>query len=175
MTEPLFRKATPEDAAEIAALVVKTIRESCAPAYRDNKRVIGLWCADKTPANLAGTIGQQGNYTVVAIIDEHIMGVGLLHRYGEIALCYVHPYYQGRGIGKGLLEDMERKARALKIKTLLLKSTLNAVSFYQLHGYVNDGPIEMFLGEIRFQPMRKALTNRLRFKPPSPGISGANV
>jgi len=164
MIRPLFRKATPEDAAEIAALVVKTIHESCAPAYRNNKRVIGLWCADKTPANLADTIGQKGNYTVVAIIDGHIMGVGLLHRYGEIALCYVHPYYQGRGLGKGLLEDMERKARALKIKTLLLKSSLNAVSFYQLHGYVTDGSKEMFLGEILFQPMHKVLTPRLRLK-----------
>ena len=104
-----------------------------------------------------------------------IMGVGLLHRYGEIALCYVHPYYQGYGIGKGLLEDMERKARALKIKTLLLKSSLNAVSFYQLHGYVNDGPREMFLGEIRFQPMRKVLAARLRLRPPSSRISGENA
>ena len=166
MTKPAFRKGTPDDAAAIAALVVDTIHETCAPAYRNNKRVIGLWCADKTPANLAITIGQRDNYTVVAIVDGDIVGVGLLHRYGEIALCYVHPSYQHHGIGQGLLEDMERRARALSIKTLILKSSLNAVSFYQLHGYVADGPREMFLGEIRFQPMRKVLASRLRLTQP---------
>ncbi|MEN6472834.1 MAG: GNAT family N-acetyltransferase [Syntrophaceae bacterium] len=175
MTNPAFRKATPDDAAAIATLVVDTIHETCAPAYRHNKRVIGLWCADKTPANLATTIGQRENYTVVAILDGYIVGVGLLHRYGEIALCYVHPYHQHHGIGKGLLEEMERRARALKIRTLILKSSINAVRFYQLHGYVADGPKEMFLGEIRFQPMRKVLASRLRLTPPSSRTPGAET
>jgi len=167
MTEPEFRRATPDDAAAIAALVVTTIHETCAPAYRNNKRVIGLWCADKTPDNLADTIGRQDNYTVVALVRGHIVGVGLLHRYGEIALCYVHPSYQHCGIGLGLLEDMERKARSFRVKALILKSSLNAVSFYQRQGYIADGPRELFLGEIHFQPMRKILSTRLRLKPPS--------
>jgi putative acetyltransferase len=165
MITPAIRKATADDAATIASLMVEAIKETCAPAYRHNKRVIGMWCADKTPANLASTISQRDNYTVVGIMNDRIVGVGLMHRYGEIALCYVHPDYQRHGIGKALLNDMERRASTLKIKTLILKSTLNAVSFYQLHGFIDDGPKEMLLGEIRFQPMRKVLDTRLRMKP----------
>lgn len=162
MNRPAFRKATIDDAAQIAALVVHSIQKTCGPAYHNNKRVIGLWCADKTPTNLALTIAQRNNYTVVGVVDGWIAGVGLMHKYGEIALCYVEPGYQHLGVGKGLLSDMERKAKALGLKSMILKSTLNAVGFYQQHGYNQDGPTEMFLGEIRFQPMRKLLSPRLR-------------
>jgi N-acetylglutamate synthase-like GNAT family acetyltransferase len=162
MIKTAFRRATTDDAAAIAELVVYSIREICGPAYRNNKRIIGLWCADKTPHNLAQTIDSQDNYTVVGVMEGRIVGVGLLHKYGEIALCYVQPGYLSYGVGKGLLANMERKAKDLGLKTLILKSSLNAVSFYQQHGYIEDGRKEMFLGEIRFQPMRKVLSTRLR-------------
>jgi ribosomal protein S18 acetylase RimI-like enzyme len=165
MNKPTFRKATIDDAAAIATLVAESIREVCGPAYRNNKRIIGLWCADKTPSQMAQNIGAQNNYTMVGVMDGRIVGVGLLHKYGEIALCYVLPGYLGKGVGRGLLAGMERKAKDLSIKTLILKSTLNAISFYQHHGYVEDGRKEMFLGEIRFQPMRKILSPRLHLSP----------
>ena len=48
---------------------------------------------------------------------------------------YVHPRAVRRGVGARLLRTLEEIARAAGLSTLHLKSTLNAVTFYQRAGF----------------------------------------
>lgn len=166
MSETLFREARMTDAKAMADILVRSIREICGPAYGNDKRTIGLWCADKTPATMVRMIADHGYYSIVAETSGAISGLGVLDKSGEIVLCYVIPEVLYQGVGKGILQALEKKARSLRLKELKLKSTLNAIPFYARNGYRPHGDYEMFLGKIPCLPLTKDISRRRRFGMP---------
>lgn len=75
----------------------------------------------------------------VATLDGEPVGfaaVSLARR--EVRAIYVAPAAAGAGIGARLLMRIERLARALGISWLQLAATLNAVGFYERHGWTLD-------------------------------------
>ena len=48
------------------------------------------------------------------------------------------PEYSGFGIGKAMMQHLEKLARRSGLKTVHLDATLNAASFYHSLGYVGD-------------------------------------
>jgi putative acetyltransferase len=73
---------------------------------------------------------------VVSVVEETICGVGAVRQNGDLDLCYVHPGWQRRGVGKSLILAMEAQARVWGIHTLRLISTFTARPFYERNGYV---------------------------------------
>ena len=71
--------------------------------------------------------------------NAEINGVGLVHRAGEILLCYVAPESQGHGYGSAILAALEGKARTWGLDKLRLGSTVSARPFYERHGYISAG------------------------------------
>ncbi len=53
----------------------------------------------------------------------------------EIEAVYVSPDVVRRGVGKAILQKLEERARDLKIKSLKMNASLNAVPFYKSAGY----------------------------------------
>ncbi|MEM4780046.1 MAG: GNAT family N-acetyltransferase, partial [Halalkalicoccus sp.] len=53
----------------------------------------------------------------------------------EVTGVYVDPSAARQGIGSTLLADLERYGRERGVRTLALSASLNAVPFYQAHGY----------------------------------------
>ncbi|PSP74853.1 hypothetical protein BRC81_16875 [Halobacteriales archaeon QS_1_68_20] len=53
----------------------------------------------------------------------------------EVTGVYVHPEAASQGVGSAVLADLERRARAGGVATLGLSASLNAVAFYEDHGY----------------------------------------
>jgi len=135
----LIRRATPEDAEAVAALLVRSIRELCGPDYNNDETILSRWCANKTPEQIRHGMENGQNYWTVALDPNTIAGTALMTPEGEILLCYVLPEYVHRGIGNALLTDLLRNARTLGLKKIRLESTRSARDFYRRNGFIELG------------------------------------
>lgn len=105
--------------------------------------------------------------TVVAETDGRIAGTA--SRVGhEISRTYVHPDFQGHGMGKTLMEVLEADAVKHGILEMRLHSSLNAEPFYCGLGYeiTETGSIPVANGqELPYLRMRKKLSGGTHPKP----------
>lgn len=75
---------------------------------------------------------------VVAEGDGDVVGFGEWAHgdgAGEVVACYVHPDHAREGVGSALLDRLHAELRAAGYERATLVSSLNAVSFYERHGY----------------------------------------
>lgn len=77
---------------------------------------------------------------IVAEDKDEILGLGILDlERKEIGAIYIHPKVKGTGVGGCLLYELEARALKDSVDRLTLCSTINALGFYQHHGYINEG------------------------------------
>ncbi|MDV7104894.1 GNAT family N-acetyltransferase [Vibrio sp. TH_r3] len=88
--------------------------------------------------------------TVKAVIDGQIVGYGAFRNGNYLTHLFVSKSCQGYGIGKALLTYLLNNTAAIEVN---LRSSVNAVSFYERNGFVVSGD-ESELNGIRFIPMR---------------------
>ena len=153
------RAARPEDAVEISAVLIASIRELCAPDHEGDDAAIEAWIANKTPEHVA--VWLEGAHGVrVAVEGEEIVAVGAVSGSvsggGEVLLLYVAPEHRGRGHSAALLQVLEAELARAGHTEATLVSTKTAHGFYLSRGWRNDGP-EVDCFRTRGQPMRKAL------------------
>jgi GNAT superfamily N-acetyltransferase len=96
---------------------------------------------------------------LVAETDGEIVGTVALEN-DELETFFVHPDYQGKGVGRFLLQSVEEIAARGKIKTVRVLSSLSAVSFYEKAGYRKNG-IELEESAGRQIGLEKTLETRL--------------
>jgi putative acetyltransferase len=99
---------------------------------------------------------------LVARVDGHAVGCGALRRLdpttGEIKRMYVAPSARGGGVGARILAELERHARALGMRRLLLETgdrQVEAVRLYQRAGFTRvpcfgeyaDAPLSLCMGK----------------------------
>jgi GNAT superfamily N-acetyltransferase len=87
---------------------------------------------------VAGTNG----VFLVAALDGEAVGCGALRRLddatGELKRMYVAPEARRLGVGRGLLDELERRARGLGLRRLVLETGLRqheAMAMYERAGY----------------------------------------
>jgi GNAT superfamily N-acetyltransferase len=80
---------------------------------------------------------------VVAYLDDVAVGCGAVRRLddatAELKRMYVDPSVRGQGIGRALLEALEREARLLGITRIVLETGTRlapAIKLYEAMGYV---------------------------------------
>lgn len=128
--------ATRLDADKIAETHKAAIEVSCSGSYGATE--IDAWTSLIVPEVYANAMEEK--VMVVAQEGEGLLGLGILDpKQGEICAVYVHPRAQGRGIGRAILNDLERRALNQGADGLSLCATLNALDFYRHHGYVEQG------------------------------------
>jgi len=66
----------------------------------------------------------------------------------RLTLVFVRPDWFGQGIGRRLVTLVETHALASGVAALAVRSSLNAVGFYERLGYVVDRPMPTELGTI---------------------------
>jgi putative acetyltransferase len=71
----------------------------------------------------------------IAKLDGQIVGMAEIERNGFIDYFYVHPRWQGRGIGKALLATLESEAMKAGVKTILTDVSVTAQSFFLSQGF----------------------------------------
>lgn len=148
------RNASPADATAIRDVHVASI-ELASDAYRD--AVIEAWSHDRDPSSYP--IDDDDAVLVVAEDEGRIVGFGELRpeagEYldadvdGEVRAMYVHPDAAGRGVGRAIYDELERRARARDVRSLGLWASLNAVGFYEHLGFERVGErMHEFGGEV---------------------------
>jgi GNAT superfamily N-acetyltransferase len=117
------RQAERKDTEAAVGVLRRSITELCTPDHRGDADTITKWLANKTPENFLRWLANSDNFCVLAEANDRLVGVGLLHRSGEVRLCYLAPGAQGQGIGKAIYIVLEEKAKAWGLTELTLDST----------------------------------------------------
>jgi GNAT superfamily N-acetyltransferase len=151
------RRAEPKDADAAVALLRRSITELCVADHHGDAETIARWLSNKTRENFLSWLADDDSFCVVAEANDRLLGVGLVHRSGEIRLCYLLPGTQRQGIGKAIYLALEAKAKAWTLPTLSLESTLSARPFYESLGYRATGSAKPGFGLSRCHPYEKAL------------------
>jgi len=131
-----IRPASPEDRTAMTALHKASIG-SCLGPYTVEQ--VTAWTAAIRPEVYDGAL--RDKTVLVAEAQEpdgpeRLLGLGILDSHdGEINAVYVSPEAMGRGVGSQLLAAMEAKAAGRGVANLTVHATLNAVGFYERHGY----------------------------------------
>jgi GNAT superfamily N-acetyltransferase len=151
------RTAEAKDAAAAVELVRRSITELCMADHHGDAETLAKWLSNKTVPNLAAWFSSNDNFCVIAESAGRVVGVGLLHRSGEINLFYLAPGVQRRGIGKAIHAALEEQARVWALRELKLDSTTLARAFYEKLGYRSTGAAEPRFGELQVYPYEKTL------------------
>lgn len=132
-----IRRFHESDANEVSALIAKTLRTSNIKNYSEeyienNVRAL-------TPEYLIEQAKNRHSYTFIE--DGKIVGCGTIGSYwgipGESSLfcIFVLPEYQGRGIGRKIIETLERDELFLNAKRIEIPASITATPFYRKMGY----------------------------------------
>ncbi len=128
-----IRSFVPADTAAIMALFHDTVRTINIRDY-DNAQV-AAWAPDRMDYDLwLGSL--VAHHTFVADEDNEIVGFADWEDDGHLDRFYVHKDRQGMGVGKHLLEVVERSARERGIKRMFTEASITARPFFERQGYV---------------------------------------
>ena len=122
----------------------------------DEERVIALWsrCGLLRPWNdptkdIARKLEVQRELFVVGELAERLVAVMMVgyegHR-GWVNYLAVEPELQGRGLGREMMAEAERRLRALgcpKIQLQVRNENVDAIAFYRRLGYAEDAVVSM--------------------------------
>ena len=139
-----IRDAVPLDAEAIRTVHYKSIKELGTQAYSQEQ--VNAWAKGCESANYSGIIEADEVEYIVAETDGGVRAFGSLqlavpNEYeadvdAEVTGVYVHPSVARQSVGTHIYSELERRARANDVQTLGLSASLNAVSFYEAHGYM---------------------------------------
>jgi GNAT superfamily N-acetyltransferase len=151
------RQASPEDAEAVVDVVRESITLLCAKDHRDDPYTLAKWLENKTVRHFVAWQSNSDNFCVVAHLDGRLLGVGLLHRSGEIRLFFLAPGAQRQGLGTAIHDALEDKAKAWGMRALHLQSTVMACRFYEALGYQPNGAAIVRFGVLQCYPYEKLL------------------
>lgn len=136
-----FRETTQADVDRLCEINRAAIETLGTESY--DERQIEAWKGGVDPALYP--IEDSDTHFLVAETDGHVIGFGWMTPEadedfisdvgGEITGMYVHPNAAGKGVGTRLLGELEQFARDASVDSLGLWASLNAVPFYEKHGY----------------------------------------
>ncbi len=139
----LIRAAMASDAEEIATVHASAIRDVCGQAYELSQ--IQAWVSGKTHQGYLRAIAERQVF--VALRDDRVVGFSELDpKTGEVFAVYVRPDCLRQGLGGALLQTLESCAAEHALGRLHLHATLNAIPFYEAHGFVLDAMTSFPLG-----------------------------
>lgn len=138
-----IRDAQETDADAIWRIHTGSIEKLCSMHY--SKTDIEQWTRRQAPEKYVKFIGQDD--FIVAICEGRVVGFGHMGACEdreklvpsielEVKGLYVSPEVVGRGVGRALFGELERRAVKRGCRQLTVWSTLNAIPFYESCGFV---------------------------------------
>jgi GNAT superfamily N-acetyltransferase len=92
---------------------------------------------------------------VVAYLDDVAVGCGALRKLdgatAELKRMYVAPHLRRQGVGRALVKALEREARLLEVRTVVLETGTRLPAAIRLYESMGYRPIPLF-GEYRASP-----------------------
>lgn len=126
-----------EDAAELERVIAETLRISNSRDY-SNEYIEAFILSHS--ADVLIERSKQG-HMYVACDELRIVGCGTIAGYwgslteSILLTIFVLPEYQGRGIGRRIIETLERDEYFLRAKRIEIPASITAVDFYRKLGY----------------------------------------
>jgi putative acetyltransferase len=129
------RAATTSDTEAILVVHVAAIIAHGPSTYTDKQ--VAAWAAKTDGTDrYENAIEDASTELVVAESNGHVVGFGELDvESGEVEAVFVDPEHNGEGIGSSILNQFERRLRNEGFDAVRLRAVLNAVGFYEQHGY----------------------------------------
>ena len=140
----VIRKFENADAAEVSALIQKTLRISNIKDYFPEyiERDAQLF----TPEYVIQRAGWTHFYVVC--MDSQIIGCGAIGPYWDktdessLFNIFVLPEYQGKGIGRAIIETLEKDEYFLRARRIEIPASITACAFYRKMGYVYKNGVD---------------------------------
>lgn len=103
------------------------------------------------------------SFTAIALYRQQVIATGRIQLVqpdmAQIRYMAVTPAWKGKGAGRQVLELLEKKARDLGVKTIMLNARDNAIPFYLRNKYVITGVAPTLYGVIPHVRMEKMIEN----------------
>ena len=141
-----IRRFQPEDAIETAQVIAKTlIISNCKDYSRE-------YIESNIASHSAEIISERANdgHMYVVCDDLRIIGCGAIAGYwgsfteSILLTIFVLPEYQGKGVGKRIIQTLEQDEFFLRAKRIEIPASITAVEFYKKMGYnYKNGIAEM--------------------------------
>ncbi len=133
------------DAEEVSALIVRTLRTVNSKDYPE--KVIEANVLSHSPDVM---IEQATNGHMYVVCDgARIVGCGAVAGYlgsvdeSILLSFFVLPEYQGKGIGRMIMQTLEQDEYFLRAKRIEIHASITAVDFYRKMGYESKKLIEV--------------------------------
>ena len=147
------RRFQTSDAEVVAALIAGTLRETNARDYTAG--YIESTIKRLSPAHLI----QRATWTHFYVIcdESTIIGCGAIGPYWDkedessLFTIFVLPAYQGKGVGKMILDTLEQDVYFLRAKRVEIPSSITACGFYRKMGYQYKNGIETTDDELLYR------------------------
>ena len=141
-----IRRFTNEDANELSDVIVETVKISNSKDYPP--KYVEMNVVSHSPEAL---IGRAKNSHMYVVCDNgKIIGCGAIAEYWEsktesiLLTIFVLPSYQGKGIGRKIIETLEDDEYFTRSNRIEIPSSIIAVEFYKKMGYgYKDGKAEL--------------------------------
>lgn len=146
MTKPYHvRRFQPSDADEVSALIIKTLRttnsKDYSAEYIEN---------DVKQFDPEGVIKRAGWTHFYVVCDgDTIVGCGAIGSYwgkedeSSLFNIFVLPEYQGKGIGRKIIETLESDAYFLRARRIEIPASITACAFYRKMGYTYKNGVDV--------------------------------
>ena len=132
-----IRRFTEQDAPAVSDLIVTTLRVSNTKDYPPD--MMEELVLHMQPVDILQRASRAHYY--VAVDDEKIVGCGAIGAYWDkedesiLLTIFVLPEYQGRGIGRKIVENLEEDEYALRAKRIEIPASITGLPFYRKMGY----------------------------------------
>ena len=139
------RKFVNSDADEVSALIIRTLRTTNIKDY--SEEFIENDVKNFTPEGVL----QRASWTHFYVIcdGDTIVGCGAIGPYwgkedeSSLFNIFVLPEYQGKGVGRKIIETLEKDEYFLRAKRIEIPASITACEFYKKMGYTYKNGIDV--------------------------------
>lgn len=133
----IIRRFREEDAKAVSEVIIKTIRISNTKDYPAD--LMELLVQSETPENVIGRASWTHSYVVED--NGNIIACGSIGPYwgkedeSSLFTIFVLPEYQGKGLGRLIVETLEHDPYGLRAKRIEIPASITGLNFYRRLGY----------------------------------------
>lgn len=132
-----IRRFTENDAEKVSALIIHTFKTTNSKDY--SQEAINALENQMQPPQII----ERASWTHFYVVEENdtIIGCGAVGPYwgseteSSLFTIFVLPEYQGKGIGRKIIETLEQDEYFLRAKRVEIPASITAVNFYRKFGY----------------------------------------
>lgn len=128
----ILRKYKPSDCALMTKLFYDTVHTINAKDYTNEQ--LNAWATGSVDLKVWNNSFLAHN-TLVAVINEEIVGFADMDNTGYLDKLYVHKDFQRRGIATALVNELERCAQKQGIFNFKTYASITARPFFEKQGY----------------------------------------